>query len=78
MTEEQIAKLFQPFSQIQSQLAKKSEGTGLGLVITKQFCNMMGGEIVVDSVYGSGSTFTLLLPFEGHLAGAVDVRTNHN
>jgi len=78
MTEEQIAKLFQPFSQIQSRLAKKSEGTGLGLVITKQFCNMMGGEIVVDSVYGSGSTFTLLLPFEGHLVGAVDVRTNHN
>jgi signal transduction histidine kinase len=78
MTEEQIAKLFQPFFQIQSQLAKKSEGTGLGLVITKQFCNMMGGEIVVDSVYGSGSTFTLRLPFDGHLAGAVDVRTIHN
>lgn len=78
MTEEQMTKLFQPFSQVEEQASKKSDGTGLGLVITKQFCNMMGGKITVNSKYGSGSTFTLLLPLDIHHAGAVDVPTIHN
>ncbi len=62
MTGEQMAKLFLPFSQADNQIARKYGGTGLGLAITKQFCEMMGGEIKVNSVFGRGTTFTVMLP----------------
>jgi signal transduction histidine kinase len=66
MTAEQMAKLFQPFSRVAGNRERKYEGTGLGLVITKQFCNMMGGSIEVTSEYGRGSTFTMKLPMENN------------
>ena len=62
MTAEQIGKLFQEFSQATSTTASKYGGTGLGLVISKRFCQMMGGDITVDSEPGRGSTFTIRLP----------------
>jgi signal transduction histidine kinase len=62
MTPEQIGKLFQEFSQATSARASKYGGTGLGLVISKRFCQMMGGDITVDSEPGRGSTFTIRLP----------------
>jgi signal transduction histidine kinase len=62
MTPEQMAKLFQEFSQATSTTASKYGGTGLGLVISKRFCQMMGGDITVDSEPGRGSTFTIRLP----------------
>ena len=37
-------------------------GTGLGLVISRHFCGMMGGDLTVTSTYGEGSTFTVRLP----------------
>jgi signal transduction histidine kinase len=62
MTAEQLGKLFQEFSQASSTTASKYGGTGLGLVISKRFCQMMGGDITVESEPGRGSTFTIRLP----------------
>ncbi len=73
MTEGQLSKLFRPFSQAKTEASKKYDGTGLGLVITKQFCNMMGGKMAVASTYGSGTTFTLRLPMDANHARAVKV-----
>jgi signal transduction histidine kinase len=62
MTAEQMGKLFQEFSQASSATASKYGGTGLGLAISKRFCQMMGGDITVESEPGRGSTFTIRLP----------------
>ena len=62
MTPEQMGKLFQEFSQASSATASKYGGTGLGLAISRRFCQMMGGDITVESAPGRGSTFTIRLP----------------
>ncbi len=62
MTSEQLAKLFQEFSQADSSTTRKYGGTGLGLVITRRLCEMMGGSVTVSSEAGLGSRFTVRLP----------------
>jgi PAS domain S-box-containing protein len=62
MTQEQIAKLFEAFSQAESSTARHYGGTGLGLAITRRFCQMLHGDVTVESERGKGSTFTARIP----------------
>lgn len=62
MNEEQCARVFSPFIQADSSSTKNYEGTGLGLSITKSFCELLGGDIQLESQKGKGTTVTIKLP----------------
>jgi len=61
---EDIPKLFQAFTQLESPLQKKYEGTGLGLAITKNLVELHGGKIWCESEYGKGSKFSFVIPIK--------------
>ena len=60
--EEDMPRLFTAFEQLDHVKNKKVVGTGLGLAITKKLCTLMNGDILLTSVYGKGSCFTITLP----------------
>jgi signal transduction histidine kinase len=64
MTTAQTRKIFDPFTQADVTTTRKYGGTGLGLAIVSRFCQLMGGDVSVESQPGEGSCFTVRLPFE--------------
>jgi PAS domain S-box-containing protein len=62
MTPDQCARVFDPFTQADASTSSRFGGTGLGLAITRRFCQLMGGDVTVESEPGTGSTFTIRLP----------------
>ncbi len=68
----QIAELFRPFSQAQSDTSRHYGGTGLGLVISKRLIEMMGGEVWVESEPGKGSTFFFTIELQESVGGEAE------
>jgi signal transduction histidine kinase len=62
---EDMGKLFQEFSQVESAFNRQQQGTGLGLALSKSFVELHGGTIGAESVFGRGTSFWFLLPVEG-------------
>jgi signal transduction histidine kinase len=69
--EENLGNVFEAFSQVDRSLTREKSGTGLGLNICERFAALLGGEVDVQSVYGQGSTFSVIIPY-----AAPEVRSN--
>lgn len=77
---DKLCRLFKPFSQVDSSPARRRSGTGLGLIISKRLCELMGGTISVDSTAGEGTTFrfSVLADYEkGDTTAPMPLRHSH-
>jgi signal transduction histidine kinase len=77
MTDEEIGQAVKPFVQIENWLARKYEGVGLGLSITKAYCELHGGELRIESEPGKGTRATIWLPGTRLYAHAPSARALH-
>jgi len=62
MSETEVSRIFDPFTQADNSIQREYGGTGLGMTITKNLCELMGGRVRVQSKRGEGTTFALILP----------------
>jgi len=69
------ARLFKPFAQADASITRRYGGTGLGLSIVKRLAQLLGGEVVVTSMLGLGSQFTVMLEFDAVRASSAEVQT---
>jgi len=76
LTDKQIEKMFGAFEQADPSTTRKYGGTGLGLRISKRLAELLGGDIVIESKFGSGSVFTLRLEKSAHEVATFDTNTN--
>jgi signal transduction histidine kinase len=71
ISDSDLARLFQPFVQVDATKTRAHDGAGLGLVITRRLARAMGGDVVAKSELGKGSVFTLYLPLDVTAAAPV-------
>ena len=69
---EHVDRIFEPFWQVDSKRTRRTDGTGLGLAVSRQLAHAMGGEIVVSTRPGEGSNFVLRLPIKSSGASSGD------
>ena len=69
---DKLTSIFDPFVQVETSRNRAAEGTGLGLAISRELARGMGGDLVVESAVGMGSTFTVTLPRSAPVKGPVD------
>ena len=78
MSQQQLKKIFKPFTQADTSITRKYGGTGLGLTITKEYIELMGGALDVQSEEGEGTTFSFSLPIEEIFGDEPDNRNVFN
>jgi signal transduction histidine kinase/CheY-like chemotaxis protein len=77
ISESDLGRLFRPFVQLDSSLAREVTGTGLGLALVAQMARLHGGSVAVESQPGEGSSFTVIIPWEPALAIDPMLRMKH-